>query len=409
MIHVCFGLYDKTGRYSKFTGTAMLSLFENTNAEVTAHILHDNTLTQDNRDKFIYLSGQYNQRVKFYNVEALCNDKLAEIKQRFPNVETSRYSIATFYRFFIPQLISNDLDKIIYLDSDLIVNLDVAELWRIELGDKPLAAVPETEADAFAYKRWTAAQKYLIREQLIGFEEYFNAGVLLMNLKRFQNAEQRLPDGIKFYVEHPQCVAFDQDIMNYLFAKECIRLPARFDSFVSNKRLLGETKRADREIYHYVGESLQLNVNDPFNRLWLSYFMKTPWFDEEAVGRLYAGFRQVHVGLKQSLVNLSAILSGKTRTFFAAPKDLDGLRQFFSIRDDEKIIPADGQDAFQKLLDTMRKAHGKRVFFIMVPYFPVQILTEAGFLPGKDFVNGLEFLFDVQGGSLNSYELIKAM
>ena len=31
MIHVCFGLYDKTGGYSKFTGTAMLSIFENSN------------------------------------------------------------------------------------------------------------------------------------------------------------------------------------------------------------------------------------------------------------------------------------------------------------------------------------------------------------------------------------------
>ena len=32
MIHVCFCMYDKTGRYSKFTGTAMLSLFENLSA-----------------------------------------------------------------------------------------------------------------------------------------------------------------------------------------------------------------------------------------------------------------------------------------------------------------------------------------------------------------------------------------
>ncbi|MBR3050926.1 MAG: hypothetical protein IKG61_05695 [Selenomonadaceae bacterium] len=60
MIHVCFGLYDKTGSYSKFTGTAMLSLFENTSADVTVHILHDETLTQDNREKFIYLAGRYN-------------------------------------------------------------------------------------------------------------------------------------------------------------------------------------------------------------------------------------------------------------------------------------------------------------------------------------------------------------
>ena len=31
MIHVCFGIHDETGRYSKFTGTAMLSMFENHN------------------------------------------------------------------------------------------------------------------------------------------------------------------------------------------------------------------------------------------------------------------------------------------------------------------------------------------------------------------------------------------
>ncbi len=31
MIHVCFGFHDKTGRYSRFPGTAMLSLFDNIN------------------------------------------------------------------------------------------------------------------------------------------------------------------------------------------------------------------------------------------------------------------------------------------------------------------------------------------------------------------------------------------
>ena len=31
MIHVCFGLHDATGRYSKFMGTSMLSFFENCN------------------------------------------------------------------------------------------------------------------------------------------------------------------------------------------------------------------------------------------------------------------------------------------------------------------------------------------------------------------------------------------
>ena len=105
MIHVCFGLHDKTGRYSKFTGTAMCSIFENTTSKVTVYILHDNTLTQDNRDKFIYLAGQYNQFVEFYNVEELCADKIAEMIELIPSVKTSRFSIATFYRLLIPQVL----------------------------------------------------------------------------------------------------------------------------------------------------------------------------------------------------------------------------------------------------------------------------------------------------------------
>ena len=65
MIHVCFCFRDKTGRYAKFAGTSMLSVFENTDSEVTVHILHDDTLTPDNRDKFSYLAGRFSKFVKF--------------------------------------------------------------------------------------------------------------------------------------------------------------------------------------------------------------------------------------------------------------------------------------------------------------------------------------------------------
>ena len=77
MIHVCFALRDETGYSAKFVGTAMLSMFENIFKplpSITVHILHDNTLTADNRSKFSYLAGRYGQQVKFYNVVELCAD-----------------------------------------------------------------------------------------------------------------------------------------------------------------------------------------------------------------------------------------------------------------------------------------------------------------------------------------------
>ena len=47
------------------------------------------------------------------------------------------------YRLLIPQVLTSDIETVIYLDSDIIVNLDINELWRINLEDKPLGAIPE--------------------------------------------------------------------------------------------------------------------------------------------------------------------------------------------------------------------------------------------------------------------------
>ena len=108
------------------------------------------------------------------------------------------------------------------------------------------------------------------------------------------------------------------------------------------------------------------------------------------------------------MVNLSAIMSGKTRAFFAPPTNIDGLKKFFAIRDDEEIILAENQDSLNKLLNAMNASRGRKVFFIMIP-FPFQILIQAGFVYGRDFLNGLEFFSEAQGIPLNSYPLIQAM
>ena len=96
MIHVCFCMNDRTGHYSKFVGTAMLSIFENSNApsfppSITIHLLHDNTLTTDNRNKFSYIAERYGQIVKFYNMEELCAHKIKEIADILPKANKMRF------------------------------------------------------------------------------------------------------------------------------------------------------------------------------------------------------------------------------------------------------------------------------------------------------------------------------
>ena len=405
MIHVCFNLRDESGTLSKFTGTAMVSLFENISkpfSYVTIHILHDNTLTADNRDKFSYLVGRYGQRVKFYNVEELFANRLEEIEKLFPNVDKTRFNKSLFYKFLIPQALSTDIEKVIYLESNIVVNMDISGLWRVELGDKMLAAVP-----ALAIAPDIHTQDKIVADGFVKKEDYFSAGVLVMNLKLLRGETEKINDGLKFANGHNYFNLTDQTALNYCFATQAIKLPPDFNQFV---RLARRNKESVAEkIYYYTAYALQLNMNDSFNRLWIEYFAKTPWFDAATIGKLYEGFQQVHNRLKKSMANLSVVMDGKARGFCTAPGYADELKKVFNVRSDEEIISLENQMSLRKLLDSMKKSQGKKLFFITAQNFPFNILTQSGFIYGKDFVNGLEFFSEEQGVLMNSYPLLRAM
>ena len=324
-----------------------------------------------------------------------------------PDAVSSRYSIATLYRLIIPQILSMDIEKCIYLDSDIIVNLDINELWQIELGDKPLAAADEIRADSFSHPI-NASKNYLVTDGFVDYNDYFNSGVLLINLKILRDKEDLIIDGVKFVSEHTQLIYLDQDILNYLFSKSYLKLDEKFNFFVREARSRKETK-CYRRIYHFAGASFGMEISDPFNRLWMKYFAKTPWFNEETIGNLYTGVQGLHVGLKNFAVQVSAMMSGKTRAFFTFPQNVDAMKKIFFIRDDEEIILAENQESLQKLIDAMKLSAGKKVFFIVTPFFPFQALIQAGFVHGRDFFNGMAFLSEAHGVPLNSYPLIQAM
>ena len=409
MIHVCFGLYDKTGRYSKFTGTAIFSLFENTKSEVTVHILHDSTVSADNRNKFTQLAEQYNQRVKLYNVEELCADKVADMKNLLTNTFKAQYSLAAIYRFFIPELFAPDIDKVIYLDSDIIVNLDINELWQMELGDKPIGVIPTITQNLG--RDWMNWNFPMCRNKVTAFEDYFNSGILFINLKIFRRERENILDGFKFVASHPEYTFFDQDVLNYCFATRALKLPNKFNRYVISAR--AEKTPPSKKIYHYVGQNITwsfgLDMDDLFNRLWLNYFIKTAWFNADSIARLYKGVQKLHVELKAAMVQLSALMSGKSRAFFALPQDIEMLKIFFAMRLDEEVILAEGQQSLQELIAAMRRSRGKKVFFIAVANFPFNVLTDAGFINGKDFLNGIEFFSEANGMPLDSHNLLKAM
>ena len=104
-IHIALAFYDKTGEHSKFVGTTIVSVFENTNKSnwqnIVIHILHDETLTIENKNKFIQLVDAYNGKINFYNINI---DEWCVDKENLENT-LSRVSIGTLYRLTMPKIL----------------------------------------------------------------------------------------------------------------------------------------------------------------------------------------------------------------------------------------------------------------------------------------------------------------
>ncbi len=418
MIHVCFGLHDGNGHYSKFVGTAMLSLFENhtprrlSSPSITVHILHDATLTADNRDKLIYLAGRYNQLVNFYNVEELCAEQIEMFRKAFPKIDKSRFTIAAFYRFLHAYVLPAEIKKVICLDADIVVNLDINELWQFELNDNVLAVVPNS------FNHGNLSTDPLCLDGLVKGDDYFNSGIMIINLKLMLAEKENIMNAIKFISENARYnTAMDQSVLNYCFSARTLKLPMKFNRMTKWARHFKITQ-VERMIYHLShndsARGLGTDTTDPYNRLWWSYFIRTPFFDAEAIGRLCDGFRKLRNDLMDDRLQFYNMMLGKTRAFFVEPKKISAIQKIFSIRDDELIIPAENEKSLQKLLAEMKAAKGKCVFFIMTEKFlkkkfPFDLLKKEGFVHRKDFVKGWEYVSETSGGVFNTNPLIRAM
>ncbi|MAM57294.1 MAG: hypothetical protein CMN25_08165 [Salinicola sp.] len=132
-------------------------------------------------------------------------------KKRFQGFPLKRYGIATYYRLAVASLVPSHLNKIIYLDCDLLVARDIVELWQSPLDGNIIGAVENLGVSP--------------KDIDIDRQDYFNAGVLLIDLAawRDSNIEASLFERMDTLNERLQYL--DQDVLNLVFRHRWTRLP----------------------------------------------------------------------------------------------------------------------------------------------------------------------------------------
>jgi lipopolysaccharide biosynthesis glycosyltransferase len=157
---------------------------------------------------------------------------------------TSHHITHTAYlRLMAARLLPDDIEKVVYLDSDVLVKDDLSKLWDMDLNDNYCLAaidiaVPFVDASEIHTPQANQAKPYLMAYTPIqnwktlgldGSANYFNSGVMVLNLKKWRDdsIEEALFRCLRENAQYVWC--WDQYALNVVFAGQWGELPARWN------------------------------------------------------------------------------------------------------------------------------------------------------------------------------------
>ncbi len=210
------------------TVVALQSLINNAdiNRKYNVFVLCDKV--EEGNKKLIVNCQQGHENISVTTIDSSV-DFLSEINDNTEDIYMVANTTALL-KFNLANIFS-DIDKLLYLDGDILINCDIAEIFDVDLEDKYVAAVRDLP-------------QVLLEPQLIGAEisgtEYFNSGVMLLNLAKMR-AESIKEKLIKIKKERTNDNLMDQNVLNVAFKDSVVQLDLKYNvcycNYTSTKRL----------------------------------------------------------------------------------------------------------------------------------------------------------------------------
>ena len=182
------------------------------NNKETAIVIHSIITGIDNTQKneIAEYIHQNNGEIYFYKID---QENLSGLV--IP--ENMSLTVATYYRLFFPVLVPMEIEKLLYIDADAVVIKNLRELYNINIGSKPVGAV----SDKIRKPRPELGH--------YSTENYFNAGVMLINISEWKKQEVT-ERALQFVYDFPErIISPDQDALNAVLIDNWHRLDARYN------------------------------------------------------------------------------------------------------------------------------------------------------------------------------------
>lgn len=394
-IDICFALYDPQGTYSRNVGIAMQSIFEHTKENVCVHLLHDDTLTADNREKFDELVKNAGQSIEYHRVQL--PDELLRLEA------ASTFGPGALFRLMLPELLDPSIQTTIYFDADILVTCDVADFYRLMEGAG--ASVLVVKGPSLTY--FAPKTRRLFDAGVLDEATYFNSGVMVFNLRKVRANYDIRKAVFDFFRTYPDCSFADQDAYNYIFLNDKKLIDGRYNC--QSLSLRGEGRSIDG-IYHFAGDTIRPVPEESFETLYFETWKRTPWGDTSSFQAYYiselqtcqmqlAAWRTLWTATRSARIVLFGARSVLTRRCIEA-LHLDPANDLAM----DNAPSLWGKDAFGLTIASpawLKSKEAKDVYVIVLsnlhyPEIKQQLETEYGLRCGEHFIDGRRLLENVK-------------
>ena len=183
--------------YTYFGYVAIYSLIKNVKSDAIYRIYV--FVTGVDKENQLLLESLSKERV-----EVKCLN-ISEYTQNVVLKESIHLSVETYYRLFIPAVLPQ-YERIIYLDSDICVLDDIAKILEIDISGKPVGAVRDVQCGTL--------EKHSKEIGNLDFRKTFNAGILVIDSKRFEEYHIREKCLSILYED------YKRDVRRFIFADQ---------------------------------------------------------------------------------------------------------------------------------------------------------------------------------------------
>lgn len=282
-------VYSSDDNYAQHMGVSIYSLLKKNNwCECVNIYIIDNEISKRNRERLRLLISEYpNTTLHFIPFYEWRNKLRLDMSWNI--------SVSSYGRLFLADMLPDTMERILYLDCDMIVCSSLEWLWGIRLNTNVLAAVQDSVNTQ--------------TKQAVGLDEkemYFNAGMLLINLNTWRK-KQIENKCLSFIDQHKgRVLHHDQGVLNGVLKGKFYKLPVEYNLMtihymVSRKKLLNyfqdkATFYSDKEIreakvhpviLHYTPSFTTRpwvrGCKHPYRGLYWEYLKETPWSETRLI------------------------------------------------------------------------------------------------------------------------------